>query len=120
MRKMSYASFACEISVAADYRLISLVPCEYEKDTVAYAVERFFTQSKRFCRECTQESWKLRIAKGRKDKKHSFVYIIPAVLMELPGTGSDSAEILILPGSMSGKLKYLTNIPVFPGRRQIK
>ena len=116
MRKMSYGSFACEISVAADYRLLSLVPCEYEKDTVAYAVERFFTQSKRFCRECTQESWKLRIAKGRKDKKHSFVYIIPAVLMELPGNWIRLSGNIDAAGVNVREVEILEEHPCFSGQ----
>lgn len=85
MKKMNYGSFTCEISVAANYTLISEIPCDYEKDTVAYAVERFFARFKRFRRECTYESWQIRIAKGRARKRHDFMYIVPALFMELPG-----------------------------------
>lgn len=85
MKKMNYGSFTCEISVAADYTLLSQVPCDYGKDTVAYAVERFFSRFKRFRRECTYESWQMRLAKGKARKRHDFMYIVPALFMELPG-----------------------------------
>lgn len=85
MKKMRYGNFACEVSVVSDFVLKSQFSCSYEKDTVAYATERFFSKFEKLCRECTYESWQVRIAKGRDRKRRSFEYLIPAVFMELPG-----------------------------------
>ncbi len=85
MKKMTYESLACEVSVAENYVLISHFFCDYEKYTVAYAVERFFTRCALFRRECTWKSWQMRIAKGKARKRQNFQYFVPAVLMELPG-----------------------------------
>lgn len=85
MKKMNYGSLKCTISVAENYTLHSQHPCEYGRDTVAYAVERFFVYCKRFCKACTQESWQFRIAKGKTQKSRRFQYLVPAALMELPG-----------------------------------
>ena len=65
MRKFEFANIVCEVSVTENYKMFSEVTCEYEKDTVAYAVERFFCHSSRFRRECTLESWEIRTSKGR-------------------------------------------------------
>lgn len=113
MKKMMDGSFVCEISVAADYSLLTAVPCEYGKDTVAYAVERFFPKSKRFCRECTQRSWETRIAKGRKDKKQDFAYVIPAILMELPGNWIRVSGEIDAVGVRVRKVEILNEHPVF-------
>lgn len=85
MKKMNYESLTCEISVAENYILCSQIPCGYEKDTVAYAVERFFPLCASLSRECTWKSWQARVAKGRTKRKQEFQYLVPAVLMELPG-----------------------------------
>ena len=85
MKKMYYQNVACEVAVVDNYSFVSEVECEYEKDTVAYAVELFFIRSPRFRRECTYESWQLRISKGTARKAHKFTYLVPAILMELPG-----------------------------------
>lgn len=85
MKKMNYESLSCELSVAENYTLLSRVACTYGKDTVAYAVERFLPRCASLCRECTWKSWKARVAKGRAKKKQFFQYLVPAVLMELPG-----------------------------------
>ena len=50
-----------------------------------YAVEKFFSKFEKIRRGCTYESWQLRITKRRKRKNRRFWYIVPAVLMELPG-----------------------------------
>lgn len=85
MKKMIYGSIVCEVTVAENYNFFTEVACEYEKDTIAYAVELFFTKCRRFRRECTYQSWQHRIAKGRARQPEKFSYLIPAVLMELPG-----------------------------------
>lgn len=85
MKQMNYGNIVCEVSVAENYAFRSEVTCQYDNGTVAYAVERFFTHCTLFCRECTYESWQIRIAKGKARRSHNFTYLIPAVLMELPG-----------------------------------
>ena len=85
MKKMNYGSFSCKFSIGEDCALLTQVSCDYGKSTVAYAVERFFAQSKILCRECTYKSWQVRVAKGRARKKHNFMYIVPALFLELPG-----------------------------------
>ena len=85
MKKMRNGSIVCEVSVTDNYNFISEVECEYEKDVIAYAVERFFAHSPRFRRECSYESWQLRTEKGKARKTHKFTYCIPAPLMEVPG-----------------------------------
>lgn len=101
MKKMIYNNVVCEVEVSEDYNFRTEVSCEYRKDTIAYAVELFLTKCRRFCRECTYESWKLRIAKGKKRPSRNFTYLIPAALMELPGgwvrlTGNiDEAGVII-------------------------
>ena len=75
MKKIKYENVACEVSVVENFHFLSEVDCEYEKDTVAYAVELFFAQSSRFRRECSYESWQLRTLKGKARQP-----------MELPGT----------------------------------
>ena len=42
MKKINYGSFVCEVSVDPDYMLLKYGLCDYERDTIAYAVERFF------------------------------------------------------------------------------
>lgn len=85
MKKMIYGSIACEVTLAEDYNFFTEVPCEYEKDTITYAVELFFTKCRRFRRECTYQSWQHRIAKGKARRPEKFTYLVPAILMELPG-----------------------------------
>lgn len=85
MKKMIYGSIACEVTVAENYNFFTEVSCEYEKDTIAYAAEHFFTKCRRFRRECTYQSWQHRIAKGKARRPENFTYLIPAILMELPG-----------------------------------
>lgn len=85
MKKMNYGNIVCEVSVAENYDFHTQAACNYDKDTIAYAVERFFTRCTRFREECTYESWQIRIAKGKARRSHKFVYVVPAVLMELPG-----------------------------------
>ena len=86
MKKIKYENVACEVSVVENFHFLSEVDCEYEKDTVAYAVELFFAQSSRFRRECSYECWQLRTLKGKARQPRKFTYLIPALLMELPGT----------------------------------
>ena len=85
MKKMVYGSIVCEVSVVTNCRIIGYDCGDYVKDSIVYAVEKFFSKFEKIRRDCTYESWQLRITKRRKRKNRRFWYIIPAVLMELPG-----------------------------------
>lgn len=85
MKKMNYDSYTCEICVPENFNFYSEIDCNYEKGTIAYAVEKFWTESKKIQKECTRECWKIRIASGKERRKKRVSYTIPAVLMELPG-----------------------------------
>lgn len=84
MKKINYGSFVCEVSVDPDYMLLKHGLCDYERDTIAYAVERFFTRCRKAGKACTEESIQIRVAKGKAKRKHAFMYLAPAILMELP------------------------------------
>ena len=84
LKKINYGSFVCEVSVDPDYMLLKHGLCDYERDTIAYAVERFFTRCRKAGKACTEESIQIRVAKGKAKRKHAFMYLAPAILMELP------------------------------------
>ena len=56
MKKINYGSFVCEVSVDPDYMLLKHGLCDYERDTIAYAVERFFTRCRKAGKACTVSS----------------------------------------------------------------
>lgn len=63
MKKMNFASVSCEIAVADNFYFSTENICEYGRDTVRYAVERFFAKNIGLQRKCTWESWKIRVGK---------------------------------------------------------
>lgn len=85
MKKMHNGNFVCEAIVESGFTFCSEVECMYDNETIAYAVERFLVQCPRFVRECTNESWQVRIAKGKERRPRRFTYLVPGILMELPG-----------------------------------
>lgn len=115
MKKMEYQNTICEVEVVSDAVIRKGVPCGYENDTIAYAVERFFTQCKRFRRECTKECWEIRVAKGKNRHARSFSYLIPSVLMELPGGWVRLAGSINAAGVHIKKIELLSTHPCFAG-----
>lgn len=111
MKKMKYGNMACEVSVTENYTFYSEVTCEYEKDVIAYAVEHFFSSSTRFCKECAYESWKIRLAKAKEKKSHLFTYLVPAALMELPGSWVSLAGYINSAGVHISKVELLKEYP---------
>ncbi|MCD7812455.1 MAG: hypothetical protein LUH20_00115 [Lachnospiraceae bacterium] len=105
--KMTNGSISCEISAASEVSFVSYVPCSYDESTVFYAARRFFTQCGKLRRECTCESRRLRLGKGSKAVL-PFCYLIPAVLMELPG------EWARVTGAISAKGVELRKVELFP------
>ena len=85
MKKMFCGSYVCDVAVVENYVLEAPKGYAYGKDTVAYAVERFFATSPRFLRECTVDSFLCRVAKGKKNKRYPVSYRIRAREMQLPG-----------------------------------
>ena len=92
MKKLEFANIVCEVSVTENYKMFSEVTCEYEKDTVAYAVERFFC---------------------RRERIHKFSYLIPSVLLELPGNWTRLAGEINAAGVKVWKVELLLEHPCF-------
>ncbi|MBO5199201.1 MAG: hypothetical protein J6B85_11910 [Lachnospiraceae bacterium] len=111
--KMNYGSRVCEFSVAHDFTFSSCVRCYYEKDTICYAVRRFFRKSGRIRRDCTYESWQIRLAKGKSRRQHRFSYLIPAILMELPGAWIRLSGTIDARGVTVQRLEILSRYPGF-------
>lgn len=86
MKKIVNGSLVCEFKVDDNFSFYSEVDCEYENDTIRYAVEKFFAHAEDFNKSCTRQSWECRIAKRRNDRKRKFSYVVAASSMELPGT----------------------------------
>lgn len=112
MKKFRFANIVCEVSVTENFKFNSEVSCEYEKDTIAYAVEHFFCLSNRFRRECTQESWQIRTEKGN-SRTHKFSYLIPSVFMELPGNWVRLTGEINTVGVKVWKVELLEEHPCF-------
>ncbi len=83
--KMTYGALTCAFAVSEHLAVMSEVPISYDDRTVGYAVRRFFLHCEKLHKECTFQSWKLRVAKGKARKRQHFHYILPAALLELPG-----------------------------------
>ena len=62
MKKMNFASVSCEIAVADNFYFSTESICEYGRDTVRYAVERFFAKNIGLQRKCTWEGEWVRVA----------------------------------------------------------
>ena len=75
MKKMNFASVSCEIAVADNFYFSTESICEYGRDTVRYAVERFFAKNIGLQRKCTWESWKIRVGKGSEKNRQRFTYV---------------------------------------------
>ena len=112
MKKFKSANVVCEVTVTENYKLFTEVSCEYPKDTVAYAVERFFFCNTRFRRECALECWQIRIAKT-KERAHKFSYLIPSVLLELPGNWTKLTGEINTVGLKIWRVELLLEHPCF-------
>lgn len=110
--KMRNGTIACEFSVRPDFSFVSHVPCEYDRDTVRYALTRFVKHCGKFQRESALESWHFRIKKG-KAKKNSHTYLIPAPLMELPGEWAAVYYSIDATGAEVWKVELFDELPYF-------
>ncbi|KIR01927.1 hypothetical protein P261_00741 [Lachnospiraceae bacterium TWA4] len=112
--KMTYESMVCEVAVVEDLTYITRVHCEYQRDVIAYAVKQFFAHCKPICKECTKASFKLRVAKGKKARRpKGFVYMVPAILMELPGEWVKISGTIDEVGVLVRRVEILQEHPSF-------
>lgn len=86
-------------------------PCDYERDTIAYAIERFFAHATFLCHDLAKESWQFRIAKGKKNKMRSIDFLFPACLMELPGSWIRIRGYIDSVGVCVNRVDLLDNLP---------
>lgn len=113
MKIMKYQNRICIVEVVSNASVRTAVPCKYGKDTVSYAVERFFVRCARFRRECTKECWEIRIAKGKERRGRIFSYLVPSVLMELPGEWVHLTGMIDAEGVHIKKIELLNAHPCF-------
>ncbi len=109
MKKMICGTRVCEVTVINNYSLESGISARLERDTVKYAVERYFSRSEKYRRKCTYESWQMRLAKGKQRKNHAFSYLIPAALMELPGRWVMVSGMIDAAGVKINQVEIITN-----------
>ena len=65
MKKMVYGSIVCEVSVVTNCRIIGYDCGDYVKDSIIYAVEKFFSKFEKIRRDCTYESYAEALLAGR-------------------------------------------------------
>ena len=53
MKKMVYGSIVCEVSVVTNCRIIGYDCGDYVKESIIYAVEKFFSKFEKIRRDCT-------------------------------------------------------------------
>jgi hypothetical protein len=79
-------AICCRIAPAKELRFFSQVPCSLERDTVGYAVCRFVRNTPALCHSCAAESYRIRLSSGRMRRTRRRQCILPALLLELPGS----------------------------------
>ena len=73
MKKINYGSFVCEVSVDPDYMLLKHGLCDYERDTIAYAVERFFTRCRKAGKHARKKVYRFVLPKAKQKKARIYV-----------------------------------------------
>lgn len=87
--RMNCGTICCDLEIAKEFTcgIDSNVRCEYPEDTIEYALKHFFRKDEKTRKSCIYESWQIRLAKGRRNRKpHYYSYYIPARMLELPGS----------------------------------
>ncbi len=113
MRKLMYGSYGCEMLVSDTCEFRTEVACDYEKDTICYATERYFERSKSLHRYCALESYKIRISKGKNQRRQRFKFYIPSILMELPGEWTEVRGFIDCCGIVVTSIRLLAEHPCF-------
>lgn len=111
--KMTCNSLACEIAIAPDFTFHSGVPCDLEPAAVQYAVRRFFCKSGRICHDCTWASWQLRLTSPRRRRPQRWSYVLPAVLLELPGAW---ARVTVSVNAVGVQVHRVALLREYPGQ----
>lgn len=71
MKKINYGLFVCEVSVDPDYMLLKHGLCDYERDTIAYAVERFLPAAEKPVRHARKKVYRFVLPKAKqKESTH--------------------------------------------------
>lgn len=86
---MNCGTICCDLAISDKFicDIDSNVRCEYPEDTIEYALRHFFKKNEKIRRTCTWESWQIRLAKGKRNRRpHYYSYHIPARMLELPGS----------------------------------
>lgn len=86
----------CEVWAARNMIIQPGIPVGMEPDTVGYAVCRFLPKCEILCRDYVEQSYRLRLAKGRKRRPVISWFTVPARMLELPG-GVVKATVAIFP-----------------------
>ena len=89
----------CEVWAAKDLKILGNCPRDLDPDTIGYAVCRFLTKCDLLCREYVEQSYRLRLARGRKRRPVKSFFTAPARKLELPGCYLQ-AEVLISPAGV--------------------
>lgn len=79
-------SVTCQIEAAKELRLRTQTPCALLPESVGYAACRFLRSSSALRHSLAEESYRLRLAKGRARRTLRRSIVAPAALMELPGS----------------------------------
>lgn len=83
--KTAASTCTCQLQAAKELHFSSCVDCLLAVESVGYAACRFIRRSPALRHTLTQESYRLRLAKGRERRKQYHSFVAPAALMELPG-----------------------------------
>lgn len=83
--KTATSTITCQIEVDKNCRIHFCTACKLLPESVAYAVCRFIQAAPSLRHGLVQESYHLRLAKGRERCTQHRSFVVPAVLMDLPG-----------------------------------
>lgn len=79
---MIYGGIYFEIKTKENFTWESELSCDYDAETLRYAVEHLLSHCQAVCEDCAQTSWKLRTAKANIRLKVR--YLAEASYLELP------------------------------------
>lgn len=114
---MNYRTRTCELTFDTNFTFSfgSIIRCDYPEDTIKYAIQRFFIKNEQMRRDCTYESWQIRLASGKKRRPRYYKYLIPAKRLELPGSWARVILSIDASGVTVKKLDLLRNFPMVSG-----
>lgn len=110
--KMTYSAGTCEITTAQEFFFHSEVPCNLEPDTIRYAVCRVFQKNRTLRRHGVYQSWQMRVSGAHARKRCRHTYLVPAALMELPGSWAQMTALVDGTGVTVECLELLREFPI--------